>query len=163
MATQAPPATADPRSPELAAAHSTLARQALDAFTAKTREVLQAHPDAAREIQAPQAQYKYDIQINVGGLLYVVVDVPFNGQNIHFFGQGGGLAIGAATTWGTAWLNYPIEQIRNWDARFQMNYWAVATNINWWGMNGAFIGSAAGGGLGLGAGILGGQGTFKPY
>lgn len=157
-----PEQTRDPRSPALAEAHSVLASEALKTLTAKTQEIAQAHPDAARELQPPQGEYKYDIKIDIAGFLYTIVNVTFpNNYNSHFFGEGGGFSFGASVTWGTAWLNYPIEQLIGRKARFELNYWAVATNINWWGMNGETIGSALGGGLGLGAGIVGGEGEFK--
>jgi hypothetical protein len=47
-----------------------------------------------------------------------------------------------------------------WNARFQANFAAVATNVNLWGMSGEVIGNTAAGGVGVIAGIVGGQGHF---
>lgn len=114
-------------------------------------------------MRKPAGQYKYDMQLSLGSVFFVTVTVDFKNTNDYFLGYAGGLAVGAATTWGTAWLNYPIQDIVGWAARFDLKYWAVATSIDLWGMHGEFIGTAIGGGLGIGAGVAGGQGSFKSY
>ncbi len=155
--------TQDPRDRELADAHSVLAKETLQVLTARTLEIAREHPQEAPDILRPAEQFKYDIQVSLGGLLFIVVTIDFRNTNYYFLGMGGGLALGAQVTWGTAWLNYQIQDIIGWEARFEMNYLPVATNINLWGLHGETIGSIAAGGLGIGSGIVGGQGSFKSY
>jgi hypothetical protein len=117
------------------------------------------------------SQYVYTIKcdvvaILVGGTLNIsfwpyeqVSGLP----STVFYGGFGGLAAGAANTWGTAWLNYDVDWLKRegWTARFEANFAAVATNVNLWGNpGGEVIGNTAAGGVGVLLGIVGGQGHF---
>ena len=160
----------DTRDQETVAAHTVMAKSALAVENARILELATAHEELApMTVKVPDAtsEFVYHAQMDYGGLLYAVVEVTFydwNDRNKrvgHFFGHSGGLVLGVGVTWGTAWLNYSIESIRNWDARFLANMYPGATNVNWWGMSGEAIGAFVGGGLGIGTGIVGGQGKFN--
>jgi Rhodococcus equi virulence-associated protein len=146
--------------------HASLARASLDLHNQMVEQTVAAHPELAPAPARAAAQYSYPVVVAVGGLLYMVIDVTFQSddksRNVGSFqGHAGGLAVGGGVGGGTAWFNYPIEQLIGKDARFQANFAAVATNINLWDMSGNVIGSIVAGGIGVGVGIVGGQGSFS--
>ncbi|WP_214323671.1 VapA/VapB family virulence-associated protein [Nonomuraea sediminis] len=155
----------DPRELSLVEAHSVIARETLRSLTAKTLEIAQEFPekvsDPVKESLAATEQSKYTVRVLMGGFFTVDLDIWFLDTDYIFSGVAGGIALGGQATWGTAWFNYPIEKIIGWDARFQVTYWTATTVINFWGMRGEIIGSIVAGGLGIGGGLAGGQGTFK--
>jgi Rhodococcus equi virulence-associated protein len=146
--------------------HASLARASLDLHNQMVEQAAAAHPELAPAPARAASQYSYPVVVAVGGLLYMVIDVTFQSddksRNVGSFqGHAGGLAVGGGVGGGTAWFNYPIEQLIGKDARFQANFAAVATNINLWDMSGNVIGSIVAGGIGVGVGIVGGQGSFS--
>jgi len=69
-------------------------------------------------------------------------------------------AIGGIS-WGTAWFSVPFSQLPSLgDLAIQVNIASVAVQISWW-KNGTPIGSFVGGGVGIGAAILGGTCKFE--
>lgn len=54
----------------------------------------------------------------------------------EFHGGFGGICLGGGISFGTVWLNYPLEHLNGWEMNFQANYVSVASNINFWGMQG---------------------------
>ena len=164
MTTQQTQESQDPRAPELAEAHSVLAREAFNALTAQAAEAAEAHPDEAQHLRRSTGQtYTYPIKLNLGSLLFTVVTIDFGGTKDYVRGYAGGPAVGVGLGWGTAWLNYRVEDIVGWEARFELKFLPLVTQINLWGMHGEYIGSGVTGGIGLGSGIVGGQGSFKAY
>jgi len=158
----------DTRSEEMIAAHTALAEAGLDEQNTATLDVLQdshlegAHIDSPME-QADKIAYK--ARLSFAGVLFTVVEIDIfdaHGNKLSVFkGFSGGLAFGGGISWGTIWLNQPIQHYKGTDARFQANMSAFATNCNLWEMNGAVAGNFVGGGFGAGAGIVGGQGSFS--
>jgi hypothetical protein len=164
MTTQQTLESQDPRSPELVEAHSVLAREAFNTLAAQAAKAAEAHPDEAKHLRSSTGQtYTYPIKLTLGSLLYTVVTIDFAGTDDYFLGHAGGLAVGVDLGWGAAVLNYRVEDIVGWEARFELSFLPLATNINLWGMHGEYIGSGVTGGIGLGSGIVGGQGSFKAY
>ena len=158
--------TQDPREQELADGHSVMAKEALRSLTARTLEIAQKSdlenvPDEVRESLAAKEQFEYPVWIALGGAIVITLDAYFTDLPYTFHGVSGGLALGGGITWGTAWFNYPIDRIIGWDARFHASFWTGVTAINYWGMSGEVIGSMIAGGLNIGVGGAGGQGTCR--
>ncbi|WP_329550475.1 hypothetical protein [Streptomyces sp. NBC_00696] len=158
--------TQDPRERELADGHSVMAKEALRTLTARTLEIAQESglenvPDEVRESLAAKEQFEYPVWIALGGAIVITLDAYFTDLPYTFHGVSGGLALGGGITWGTAWFNYPIDRIIGWDARFWASFATGVTAINYWGMSGEVIGSMIAGGLNVGVGGAGGQGTFR--
>jgi hypothetical protein len=162
-----------PSDQELDQAHSALARAALDHANLRIRSMLAADeslvtPDLRQAMAlAAESPRSYPVAINIKAALYVMLKIEFYDDNRNnvlatFEAEGGGLAVGQALSVGTAWLNYDLDVILNQmkTARFEANFAMLATNVNLWDMSGTNIGNTASGGVGLGVGITGGQGTF---
>lgn len=152
----------DPRAQDLQDAHSTLAKTSL--LLTNSQALEQAPSPGA--LQAPNleqirlgAAFTYNIQINFSAILGGAFQIVFPGGK-NFMGYFGGPVVGVGTTWGTAWLNYSIDQLRGWEARFWANLVPAGCQASLWGMNGEVIGTVAAGGIALAYGTGGGQGKF---
>ncbi|MFJ8143128.1 hypothetical protein [Streptomyces sp. NPDC096013] len=158
--------TQDPREQELIKGHSIMAKEALRSLTARTLEIAQKAdpenvPEQVRDSLAAKELSEYPVSIAIGGAFVVTLDANFTNLPYTFHGVSGGIALGGGITWGTAWFNYPIERIIGWDARFWASFATAVTSITYWGMSGEVIGSMIAGGLNIGGGGVGGQGTFR--
>jgi hypothetical protein len=115
-------------------------------------------------------QYRYTIRTDVYGVLGGTMNIMFwdegsdllSSPHTVFYGAFGGLIAGAVNSLGTAWMNYDVRWIRDkkWEADFQANFLATATNVNLWGLEGEVIGNTAAAGVGVIAGTVGGRGYF---
>ena len=157
----------DTRSPELAKAHSVMAREAHRAMTASALELAEKSPGEASDLRKnyPSASEKYEYQAGValGGALFAFnVDMLFTTAPYYFVGWGFGQGGGGILSYGAAWFNYRLEDIVGWQARFQASFAPIVSEINFWGMQGEYIGVFVGGGIGFGASFaFGGQGDFR--
>lgn len=150
-----------------------LAKAQLTALNAQTRAALisacmQDSQANIFNLVSEEPKYVYHCRLDMGGFLYLHFDLFFgpwdwrNDFRVKFTGNGGGLFVAGGVTWGTAWLNMPIEDLMGTDANFNLNAFAQGVNINLTKKDGTPIGSIATGGIGLGAGVSGGAGNFWP-
>ncbi|MBI5313614.1 MAG: hypothetical protein HZB28_10965 [Methylocystis sp.] len=156
----------DSRSPELIEAHELLARENLKLMELRAEEFSSKRTEF-EALPPPQAgsPYKYKTDVATTGVLFgVAVAMEFYSDNYktriaQFIGGGGGIGSYTSISRGTSFLNYPIETLLDWKARFEMNFVPLTVNVNLWGMHKERIGSFIGGGLSS-AGVFGGKGKF---
>lgn len=162
----------DTRAPAIVEAHSALALAALEQENARILKVIKAHKELSHlrnsEILSGGNKTSYYSKFSWWSLLIVDVKLYFYNSDNHSFeegrfeGLGGGLAIGGGGSWGTSWLNFSVGSLRGLKGIYEANLSATVTNINIWKKDGGeLIGNFVGGGAGAGAGIVGGEGTFK--
>ena len=151
----------DTRTDEVMQAHSALALQTLRAENAKIRE-----GSPALESAAAEEALQYSIHINYIGAL-VTADVTIeiydsNGKQAgRFEGRGMTLGAGFGDTWGTLWLNYPLDAIKNWSVLFLAKFEPLGSAISLSGLHGEYIGFGLAGGIGTGLfGLVAGPGKF---
>jgi hypothetical protein len=160
--------TPDQRDPELAKAHSVLAREAHKSLKERVRELAEKYPESVPELSkeslidtdADRTLY-YAVALKVEGIIVVNLDISFSDTTYTFHGEGGGIAIGGNISWGTAIFNYPLSVMSDWEALFTVNYASLVTEVALWGLHGEYIGIILAGGIGLGGGTVGGRGEFK--
>jgi hypothetical protein len=148
--------------------HSDLARLYFDAQKAHLRALAAAASEPVpgvvqNSIDSTQATEYKPVTTAFGGLFFMTIDttIKSGGKSYDFSGLGGGLGFGASVSWGAAWLNYPLDVLDGWDFRFEANLGVTVVNVQWWGMQGEYIGSFVGAGVSIAAGIFGGKGSIS--
>lgn len=114
-------------------------------------------------MQAVGAAHDYHAVMRLAGLVYVYINMTIAyDANSTFEGHTGGLAAIASVSNGALLLNYPYEQIRNWEARVMFETLAnLVVVAEFWGMRGEYIGTFVGPELAIGWGLAAGQGKFR--
>ncbi len=159
--------TQDPRSAELIRAHSTLAQEALRSQQEMNREMREKHPELstpAKEAAGTEATYEYKIKLEYksAGVLFLYVEfLDSNGRVVGIFEGSAPGALGIGVCWGSALLQYRIENILGWQASFGFVFSTGVCSITWTGMGFEHIGTAVAAGGSTGVVGLFGLGTFK--
>jgi hypothetical protein len=160
----------DHRDQALMQADSALAQATLRQQTARARKIVEERPEllipSVQEAIAAEQKYEYPAELRIFGLLFTILEVRFyiSGEQPGIFkASAGGLTNFIGIVRGASFLNYPYDEIRGWEARFEAQFLTVPpiSNINWWGLHGEYIGSFVGTGVSIGSGIVGGQGKFQ--
>ena len=151
-------ATQDIRNSDSQVAHKTMAKAAYDAQYRSMSELASNRGVAAPEVA--DASYYYDGLLTWGGVFYAVIGINFN-DGVSFLGHSGGLVFGGGNAWGTAVLNRPLPPLKGQSVRFEANLLPGSSNVNFWLMDGTFLGTFIGAGIPGGAGVVGGQGSFS--
>lgn len=156
----------------LVQAYSTLALEALNRENEAVRQFLSNRSDVPEHLRnvlraaTPTQQYTYNVNLNYAAFWIAYVELyftnPDSGKHVgRFYGCPEGPFSGIGATWGTAWLNVPIETLRGKKARCLLTFAHAFTSVFWKTLDGETIGSFVGGGLGIGGGVAGGEGTFS--
>ncbi|HEX7239828.1 MAG TPA: hypothetical protein VF263_06155 [Longimicrobiaceae bacterium] len=98
-----------------------------------------------------------------GALVWERIQVCCDSQPpVNFTSDIWGLSVAfGGIVWGTAWFSVPPSQLPSLGSlSVQCNIRAVEVDMSWW-KDGTPIGTFIGGGVGIGAAILGGTGEFK--
>lgn len=140
----------DTRTDMLKGTHDREARELFDKHNETIRRVAQSNPQAAPTQQATapaNAGYTYTVTVNATGLLVMNINATFYDADSKevkgsITGIGGGLILGAFTSYGTAWLNFPIETLKNRKGSFNLNTVPLTVNLNLWLDDGSYVGSS---------------------
>lgn len=122
------------------------------------------HIESARSGSTVESQHEYDVIVSWAGLVGGIVNISFTNRNLRFEGVSGGSAGGGFAGWGTAVFNFPLEELKGWEARFAIEGAGViggGAGVQLWAMDGRYIGKVSAGGFGIGGSFGGGQGRFK--
>lgn len=118
-------------------------------------------------IEASAGKFIYPAKISLTVFLfYGTLAVEFYNDDrsqtlATFTGECGGIGAGFGHTWGAAVFDTPIEYQIGLEANFEVHLLVVWTEVNFFTLRNRHYGSADGGGLGLGQGVLGGKGSFS--
>jgi hypothetical protein len=127
----------------------------------KHRESVKKYLESAN---AAATTYSYDCMVSLGGAGggYLNVDFKKDGTRIAQFQGGFAGGVGGYTGWGTAWFNTPVEKLIGKSAPFALELVGVlggTANVQIAGDG--FIGDCTTGGVGIGAVVAAGEGSFK--
>ena len=142
-------------------AHTEAALSKLREMNATRAQALSAEGKAAPPL--PDSPYEYsncNLEV-IGVVFYNQVQLWFGYENIQFQGEGGGVGIGKYGSFGTAYFNYPLDQLKTWSARYQVTVVGPLTTLFLWGMEDEVIGSVVCGGVNFFTSIAGGKGEFS--
>jgi hypothetical protein len=156
-------ATRETRDSNVKTAHQIMAQGAY-----ASHQQTSADQAKRRGMSAPPhtgAQYYYDGLLTWGGFLHrarprIVMGIDFDNDR-SFLGHPGGVAVGGGSAWGTAVLNRTLDSLKGTSVRFEANLLPGASSVNFWLMDGTYLGSYVGAGIPGGAGTVGGQGEFS--
>ena len=147
--------------------YSESAKALLQELQAQAQKVLTQHPElgvqAKPDADAADDTFSCSASVIFTGLLVwerIRIDlssIPALTATTDIWGAT--LAIGGES-WGTMWSNIPFSQLAGLDLTIQVNIASVAVQISFWqGTN--LIATFVGGGIGIGAAVLGGSCTFE--
>jgi hypothetical protein len=129
----------------------------MNSVTAKIREEKgwQSRP------ASPDAPYKYPVTVEIESGFFSFLTVKFINTDRQFYGPGGGFSLGIGYGLGTAFFNYSLDTLKNWQATYEFNFNSLGATFFFWGMSNEYIGNITTGPLYFGSGVGGGKGDFS--
>lgn len=158
----------DLRSPELIKAHDVLGLELFNQGRDAQKKLIEQQPNLLDYFGSDYADrgetYKYTILVVLTGIDAAFLDLEFkeDGRGAgHFIAALGGPFVGIHITGGSIWLTEDLRSLNRTHARVQVIATPPSTQITMWKKDtGVYLGAGAAGGLGIGTGILWGEGKF---
>ncbi len=157
-----------PATQQTAQQYSDSAKALLQQLQAQAQNVLTQHPELGPQAKPDAAvngeTYSCPASVIFTGLLVwerIRIDLSSTPPLTSTADIWGATVAIGGESWGTMWSSIPFSQLAGIDLTIQCNIASVAVQISFW-QGGNAVATFAGGGVGIGTGILGGSCTFEP-